>query len=387
MGAKKERKKAKAEEKARAKALERSKRIAADARSKKEKKGGRKAKERSSEEVLRGPSKKWEADPRTLLAIGPDFDLKGFVRDSTPGWSGTEDEGVKALSKRAADFSELQERLYAASKGGARDSVLLVIQGLDTAGKGGIVRHVVGQVDPQGVVLKAFKAPTEEERAHDFLWRVTPHLPGPGRIGVFDRSHYEDLLVPTAAALTGRESSFAADEEELNRRYHDVYEMEVEASRQGTRIIKVCLMVSYEEQGARLLERLERPDKNWKFSMGDLNTRDDWTSYQQAYSEVLRRTTTRIAPWYVIPADHKWYARLAVQEILVRTLEDIAPRWPAADFDVEAAKARLALQSSPEALLPHSAERSASSAAADAAGASERITLDALGPVEEAPGA
>lgn len=387
MGAKKEAKKAKAEEKARAKALERSKRISEEARSKKKsKKTGKARKGAEAGDFLLGPSKDWEVDPRRALAVGPDFDLTGFVRDATPGWDGDEEEAVKALAKRARDFSELQERLFAASKGGAKDSVLLIVQGLDTAGKGGIIRHVVGQIDPQGLALTAFKAPTEEERAHDFLWRVRPRLPKPGFIGVFDRSHYEDLLVPTAQALTGGPSPFAADEDELNRRYHDIYEMELEAIREGTRIVKVCLVVSYEEQGARLLERLERPDKHWKFSMGDLDTRDDWVSYQKAYSEVVSRTSTRIAPWYVVPADHKWYARLAVQELVVRTLEDIAPTWPEADFDVEAAKARLALQTSPEALLPHAHERSASAAAPAAGPAGGEIALEALGPVEVEPG-
>lgn len=378
MGRKKDAKKAKAEEKARAKAVERAKRIAEDARAKKKGKGGKSA----TSAPLDGPAKEWVRDPRAALQVGPDFTLDAFVRDATPGWEGDEGEAVKALERRAEDFSELQERLYAASKAGSRDAVLLIIQGLDTAGKGGIVRHVVGQVDPQGIALTAFKAPTEEERSHDFLWRVRPRLPKPGMIGVFDRSHYEDLLVPTAAAFTGRASEFAADEDELNRRYHDIYEMEVEAIRAGVRIVKVCLVVSYEEQGARLLERLERPDKQWKFSMGDLDTRDDWAAYQRAYSEVVGRTSTRVAPWYVVPADHKWYARLAVQEILVRTLEDIAPQWPPADFDVEAAKARLSLQSSPEALLPHRHERAAQAAAPALAPTDSTIAVEPLGPIE-----
>lgn len=196
-----------------------------------------------------GPSKYWTGDPRDLLVASEAFDLNSFIRDATPGWGASKKKALKAMAKRAVDFSELQERLYAASKEGASDSVLLILQGLDTAGKGGIVRHVIGQVDPQGVALKAFKAPTEEERAHDFLWRVRPHFPRPGYIGVFDRSHYEDLLVPTSARNANQESVFTADEDELNRRYHDIYEMELEAVRAGMKVIKVCLVVSYEEQG------------------------------------------------------------------------------------------------------------------------------------------
>ena len=382
MGAKKDAKRAKAEAKARAEALSRAKAIAEDARAKKRKKKEKKGTgaRTPSEPRLSGPSRDWDLDPRSALAVGPDFDLATVARDATPGWSGGRKAAEKALASRAEDFSDLQERLYASSKGGGRDCVLLIIQGLDTAGKGGIVRHVVGQVDPQGVALTAFKAPTEEERAHDFLWRVRPRLPRPGMIGVFDRSHYEDLLVPTAAALSGESSRFSADEDELNRRYHDIYDMEVEAIRSGTRVIKICLVISYEEQGARLLERLERPDKHWKFSMGDLDTRDRWDAYQRAYTEVISRTSTRMAPWYVVPADHKWYARLAVQEILVRALEEIDPKWPAADFDVEEAKRRLDAQRSPESLHAHRNERLAAQAVPESASAST-IVLEPLGPI------
>ena len=279
-------------------------------------------------------------------------------------------------------MSEQQERLYASSRGGATDSVLLILQGLDTAGKGGIVRHVVGQVDPQGIALTAFKAPTEEELAHDFLWRIRPRLPGPGAIGVFDRSHYEDLLVPTAQALTGHADehgeTWTVSTEELNRRYHDIYQMESEATRAGMRIVKVCLMVSYQEQGLRLRERLDRPDKHWKFSTNDLDTRDDWAHFQRAYEEVLRRTSTRIAPWYVIPADRKWYARLAVTEILVRTLAEIDPQWPGAPVDLDAARARLDLTMTPESLLAWSHEREKSESEWLAEDESLSVAVDAL---------
>lgn len=195
----------------------------------------------------------------------------------------------------------------------------------------------------------------------------------------------EDLLVPTALALTGEESAFIASEDELNRRYHDIYEMEAEATRTGMRIVKVCLVVSYREQGKRLAERLERADKQWKFSMGDLDTRTHWDSYQAAYSEVLRRTSTRVAPWYVVPADHKWYARLAVQELLVRTLEDVDPQWPAADFDVDEAKRRLATTTSPEALRLHSDEHLAAArvAAKGERGTDDHIAVEAMSPLTD----
>lgn len=355
MGKKADRRRAEAEERARRKAIERVHELEATT-----KKRTRRAAKARARDIGKAASR-WSGDPRELLRVGSDLDLSTFRRDATPGWSAGRKAAEATTASRGEFLSELQERLYASARGGATDSVLLVLQGLDTAGKGGIVRHVVGLVDPQGVSLAAFKAPSEEERAHDFLWRIRPRLPRPGFIGVFDRSHYEDLLVPTAQALTHRTDedgvSWEVPEEELNRRYHDIYEMEVEATRRGMRIVKICLMVSYEEQGLRLRERLDRSEKHWKFSPSDLDTRDDWTHYQRAYEEVLRRTSTRVAPWYLVPADRKWYARLAVTEILTRTLAEIDPRWPDASFDVDAARERLDLSLTPEALARWGRER------------------------------
>lgn len=303
----------------------------------------------------------WSEDPRSLLRVGADLDLATLPRDATPGWAHGRKRAAAWQAERSTRLSDLQERLYAAGREGAPDRALLILQGMDTAGKGGIVRHVVGQVDPQGIELAAFKAPTPEERAHDFLWRIRPRLPGPGMIGVFDRSHYEDLLVPTAQRLAGTTDaqghSWVVPTDELNRRYHDIYEMEVQAAAAGTRIVKVCLLVSYEEQGTRLRARLERSDKHWKYSASDLAARGKWREFQAAYQEVLRRTSTQVAPWYAVPADRKWYARLAVGEILVRTLEDIDPHWPPAHFDVAAERRKLDATMSPEALRPYGRER------------------------------
>lgn len=358
MGTKKDLRKARAQEQAEAKA-----RAESIKRTKKAAKAARRTREKARKAAEGGVrvTDEWSEDPRILLRVGPEFSLATTARDATPGWDSDRAAAERAVATRADLLSELQERLYASARGGAGDSVLLILQGLDTSGKGGIVRRVVGLVDPQGVALAAFKAPTEEERAHDFLWRVRPKLPRPGMIGVFDRSHYEDLLVPTAQRLTGRTdehgTSWVVPEDELNRRYHDIYEMEVEATRAGTRIIKVCLLVSYEEQGRRLRERLDRPDKHWKFTTNDLDTRDDWAQQQAAYSEVLRRTSTRVAPWYAVPADNKWYSRLAVTEILTRTLAEIDPKWPAATFDVDQARSRLDLTMTPECLLRWSEEK------------------------------
>ena len=275
----------------------------------------------------------WTTDPRDALRVGPDFDLASFDRNGQPGWDGDKEDGEAYLPERGEEMSDLQERLFAEGREGGTRSVLLVLQGLDTAGKGGIVRHVMGMVDPQGVALASFGVPTEEERAHHYLWRIEKKLPPAGRIGVFDRSHYEDVLVVRVDELV--------PEDVWRARYDEINAWEKKLVEGGTTIIKVALMVSYAEQGERLMERLERPDKHWKFNPGDLDTRSKWPAFQEAYSDVFRLTATDHAPWYVVPADKKWYSRLAITEILTRTLEDLDPQWPVADFDVEEMKKAL----------------------------------------------
>jgi PPK2 family polyphosphate:nucleotide phosphotransferase len=271
----------------------------------------------------------------TLLSpIAPDFQLGEVDPRSTPGFSGGKGRGAKEFAREAKELADLQERLFAASRGGDTRSVLLLLQGMDTAGKGGVIRHVVGAVDPQGVRLHAFKAPTEEERAHDFLWRVRQHLPGPGIIGVFDRSHYEDVLVHRVRGLSPADV--------VEARYGQIADFERELVQSGTSLVKVMLHISSEEQRARLLERLERPDKHWKYSRADVDDRSRWDDYMVAYQIALTRTSTPEAPWHVVPADRKWYARWAVQRLLLAALREIDPQWPAGDFDVEAEKARLA---------------------------------------------
>ncbi|MFJ4999915.1 polyphosphate kinase 2 family protein [Microbacterium sp. NPDC088619] len=269
------------------------------------------------------------------LQAGDGFRLADVDPQSTPGYSGGKADGKRDLAAGLDELNQLQERLFAESRVGvAKDSVLLILQAMDSAGKGGIVRHVVGGVDPQGVALTAFKAPTDEELEHDFLWRVAKRLPEPGFIGVFDRSHYEDVLIGRVRSL--------APAEEIERRYDAINEFEAEVAASGTRIIKVMLHISPDEQKSRLMERLERADKHWKYNPGDVDERLLWDDYMAAYQTVFDRTSTADAPWHVIPADHKWFARLAVQELLLDALQQIDPQWPAADFDVEAEKKRLA---------------------------------------------
>ncbi|WP_149955283.1 PPK2 family polyphosphate kinase [Zafaria cholistanensis] len=277
---------------------------------------------------------RFETSPSVLLRAGARFRLEDVDPDSTPGFSGTKEEGAAALLASDGELDALQERLFAASRVGARDSLLLILQAMDTAGKGGIVRHVIGAVDPQGIEHHAFKAPTAEERAHDFLWRVARRLPEDGIIGVFDRSHYEDVLVHRVRGLSAPE--------EIERRYAAIRRFEELVVGGGTRIIKVMLHISKDEQRARLAARLDRPDKYWKFSPGDIDERRHWDGYMEAYQIAIERTRSDDAPWYVVPANKKWYARIAVQQLLIDALHGIDPQWPAPAFDVAEQRRRLA---------------------------------------------
>jgi PPK2 family polyphosphate:nucleotide phosphotransferase len=270
-----------------------------------------------------------------LLRVGPGFDLAAVDPASTPGFDGAKDHGESIMADLQARLGDLQERLYAESKGGGQRSVLLVIQGMDTSGKGGIMRHVVGAVDPQGVRITAFKAPTPEEQSHPFLWRIRNALPEPGQIGVFDRSHYEDVLIVRVHDLVPRAT--------WSRRYAQINRFEERVVADGTTVVKVMMHLSSDEQKARLGERLERPDKYWKYNPGDLDERGHWAEYMEAYQVALEKCSTAAAPWHVVPADKKWYARLAVTNLLLEALEAMDPQWPAPEFDVEEERTRLAM--------------------------------------------
>ncbi|MFF0528611.1 polyphosphate kinase 2 family protein [Nocardia amikacinitolerans] len=252
--------------------------------------------------------------------------LTELTTSSTPGFTGDKKLAQELLVERGNVLSVLQEKLYANGRSGDMRSVLLVLQGMDTAGKGGIVRHVIGSVDPQGVDHAAFGVPTEEELRHHYLWRIRKALPRGGQLGVFDRSHYEDVLVVRVHDLVPRE--------EWEPRYDEINHFERELTREGITLIKVAMFVSLDEQKKRLRQRLERPDKYWKFNPSDIDERAYWPAYQAAYQDMLDRTSTADAPWYVLPADHKWYARLAVTELLIDALEKLKLDWPPANFDV-----------------------------------------------------
>lgn len=281
-----------------------------------------------------GREKYWAEDPDPLLRVGEGFLLAAHDVRATPGFPGDKDDGEKALAEGAAILAELQERLFAAGALGEHRSVLLVLQAMDTAGKGGIVTHVVGQMNLGGVRYAGFKKPTQEELAHDFLWRIWKHVPGSGEVGVFDRSHYEDVLI-------GRVRNLVPDDE-IERRYDAINEFELELAESGTTIVKVMLHLSKDEQKTRLTSRLERADKRWKYTPGDVDERLLWDAYQDAYQVVFDRTSTSYAPWYVVPADRKWYARLAVQHLLIHALEELHLEWPEPDYDLEVERARVA---------------------------------------------
>ncbi|MEO7070004.1 MAG: polyphosphate kinase 2 family protein [Nostocoides sp.] len=269
-----------------------------------------------------------------VLRVGAGFDLAGVDPASTPGFDKGKKSAEKAMPDHQSRLADVQERLYAQSREGGTQALLLVVQGMDTSGKGGIMRHVVGMLDPQGVHYTAFKAPSEEERKHDFLWRMTNALPKPGQVGVFDRSQYEDVLIVRVHNLV--------PEDVWSLRYDQINAWEKSVADSGTVIVKVMLHIGSDEQKARLGQRLERVDKQWKYNPGDIDERKLWPAYMAAYQAALTKCSTDDAPWFVVPANHKWYARYAVANLVLERLEGLDLAWPAVDYDVAAEKVRLA---------------------------------------------
>ncbi|GGT18566.1 PPK2 family polyphosphate kinase [Streptomyces purpureus] len=267
-------------------------------------------------------------------------DLAAYPADALPAGPTDKTAGVAATDALGGRLAGLQERLYAASTAGDRRRLLLILQGMDTSGKGGTVKHVIGHFNPSGCRIKAFKAPTEEEQSHPFLWRIMRELPRPGEIGIFDRSQYEDVLVARVRELVPRA--------QIDRRYEQINRFEQSLTEDGVTVVKVFLHLSYEEQRRRLLARLDNPDKHWKFSPGDIDERALWPAYQKAYALALEHCSTEAAPWYLVPADRKWYRNWAVSTLLLEHLEALDPRYPRADFDVEACRRRLLAQEGDE---------------------------------------
>ncbi|MFJ2756721.1 PPK2 family polyphosphate kinase [Nocardioides sp. NPDC087217] len=266
------------------------------------------------------------------LPAGP-VDLRKYDTNSAPGVDVDKETGKQVLAELGPMLLELQTKLFASKESGDPRRVLLILQGMDTSGKGGVLKHTVGLVDPVGVKITSFKAPTDEERAQDFLWRIEKAVPEPGYLGVFDRSQYEDVLIGRVREL--------APPEEIERRYGAINDFEKRLADDGTIILKCMLHISPKEQKKRLLARLEDPTKHWKYSPGDIDERQQWDGYREAYEIALERTNTEYAPWYLVPSDKKWYRNLAIGELLLETLDRLDLDWPAPTFDVAEEKRRL----------------------------------------------
>ncbi len=259
--------------------------------------------------------------------------LVSFDSRATPGFDGKKKAGKKALRAMGPELFEMQTMLFASGYTDGDRRILLVLQGMDTSGKGGVVKHCVGLFDPGGIEITSFKKPTEEELQHDFLWRVERKAPGPGMIGIFDRSHYEDVLVARVHDL--------ADRDEVERRYGAINEFEQRLVDQGTIVLKCMLHISPETQKERLLARLDDPTKQWKYKPDDVDERMLWPKYQLAYETLLERCNSEAAPWYVVPSDRKWYRNWAIGSLLRETLRGMGLEWPDVDYDIDKERERL----------------------------------------------
>jgi PPK2 family polyphosphate:nucleotide phosphotransferase len=275
------------------------------------------------------------------LRVAPGTKVR-LARDHDPGHTGgfvRRDDGEAFLREGIDLLADYQARLAAQDTYG----LLVVLQALDSAGKDGTIRHVMTGVNPQGVRVSGFRVPSAEELNHDFLWRYACRLPGRGEIGIFNRSHYEEVLVVRVhPELLDRQQlpDEAKGDGVWKRRYREINDWERYLVDNGIHVVKLFLNLSREEQRTRFLRRIDVPEKNWKFSANDARERGRWDDYQQAFSQMLTHTSTDWAPWYVIPADHKWFARIAAAAVIVNALIEIDPRYPAVDEETRAELAR-----------------------------------------------
>ena len=269
------------------------------------------------------------------LRAGKTFRLADVDPTATPGFDGSKSDLADRFERYDDELYDLQERLFANGRAHSNDapSLLVVLQGMDTSGKGGAIRHVFSVFDPQGTKTVGFGKPTEEEMEHDFLWRIRKHDPVPGQVVAFDRSHYEDVLIQRVHEWV--------DEEEIDRRFEAIREYEQELAGKRVKILKVFLHISPEFQKENLIERTEREDKYWKYDPSDLEERGYWDKYMAAYEDAIRRTDDLWAPWFVIPTDNKKYARMALKYLIVDALRHLNLSWPAPEFDPEEEKQRI----------------------------------------------
>src|SRR5579862_1163834 len=265
------------------------------------------------------------------ITDGTHFRLKNFDPADTRGLK-SKDHAQEALERGVARLSELQGKLYAQD----RWAILMVLQAMDAAGKDSTIKHVMSGVNPQGCQVTSFKTPSPEELQHDFLWRTTRDLPERGTIGIFNRSYYEEVLIvrvhPEILALEKIPAQLVSGKI-WQERYADINAFESYLSRNGIAILKVFLNVSKKEQKKRFLDRLDEPAKNWKFSANDVLERKRWDDYMRAYEDMIRNTSTKSAPWYVVPADHKWFTRLAVADALIDRMEELELSFPEVDSE------------------------------------------------------
>jgi PPK2 family polyphosphate:nucleotide phosphotransferase len=260
---------------------------------------------------------------RYLVRPDQNIDLTEWDPASTDGWEGDREAAEQRLIKLNNEFEALQELLFAEAK----HKVLIVLQGMDTSGKDGVIRRVFDGVNPQGVRVASFKVPNATELAHDYLWRVHQQVPGRGEIVIFNRSHYEDVLVVRVHNLV--------PPEQWKQRYAQINHFEQILFQEGTTILKFYLHIDLEEQKERLLARLDEPSKRWKFNPGDLKERQLWNEYEVAYEDVLNKTSHRDAPWFIIPANRKWYRDLMISTILVDTLKRLDMKFPQPEGNLE----------------------------------------------------
>ena len=261
-------------------------------------------------------------------------DLTSYDPAATPGVPGNRSRAEADMARIAPQVGDLQQRLYAEGVVGAsRRRLLLVLQGMDTSGKDGTTKHVDSMMNPQGLRITSFKAPTPTERRHDFLWRIGRAVPAPGYVGIFNRSQYEDVLVVRVHSLV--------PESEWSTRYERINAFERSMQDDGVHIVKVFLHISRKEQAERLLARLDDPTKHWKYNPGDVDERAFWDQYMAAYTDVLEKCSPAAIPWYLVPADRKWYRSWAVGRLVLEALQDMAPQYPPADFDVAAERQRV----------------------------------------------
>ena len=302
-------------------------------------------------------------EPGRKVDLGRDFDPA-----STPDFVGKE-ESQELLRRGIELLTDLQARLAAQDTYG----LLVVVQGIDASGKDGTIKHVMSGVNPQGVAVHSFKSPSAQELDHDYLWRCAQHLPARGEIAIFNRSHYEEVLVVRVHTeyLTGQKLPEESKGRDIwKRRYREINDWERYLTDNGFRVVKLFLNLSKEEQRRRFLDRIDQPDKRWKFSLGDVRERERWDAYQEAFSAMLSATSTTWAPWHVIPADHKWFTRVAAAAVIIDALTDIDPRYPVLDEEAQRslmqARAELAAEADPEEAPEPSAEASQPPAAAGA---------------------